>query len=186
MCNQFYSLCKRRVYVLVPWAVPSIWHSCFSILTSIFQRRLEINLFSRCPRPFCPHLDYFRNPIDGFNLQGSRHICCSFFIHYSIWIDVCFLNSKLNHSMFTDDNMKLYYVKSSISKKKNYWLVLHCCRSSVPFLIFFYPTFYFKDFFVMLCCLRDLFGNFDIRLYESKLVFSGSGCLCFPKPKECL
>lgn len=38
----------RKGQVLIPWAMPRIWHWWLPILTSIFQRRLEINLFLRC------------------------------------------------------------------------------------------------------------------------------------------
>lgn len=43
------AICFRKEgRALIPWAVPGAWHWWLSILTSIFQRCLEINLFFRC------------------------------------------------------------------------------------------------------------------------------------------
>ena len=53
------AICLRREgQVLIPWAVPRVWHCWLAALTSIFQRSLEINLFLRCSDLFA-HLFWF-------------------------------------------------------------------------------------------------------------------------------
>lgn len=93
------AICLRKEgQVLIPWAVPCIWHWWLSILTSIFQRRLEINLFLRCSDLFAHLLilSKFLSISPTYKAPATSAVAFPWIIGFGL---ACFVSSLLKATL---------------------------------------------------------------------------------------